>query len=66
MWSGVTVFTPELGTSPMPSIEMLVASVVRQERTTWSPAEIVVGVAVSWAVGAGPVEGGCAGMPEVA
>jgi len=31
---------------------------VRQERTTWSPAEITDGVAVIWAVGAGPVDTG--------
>ena len=49
---GVTVFTPEVGTSPMPSIET-VASVVRQVSSTWSPAEITVGVAVICAVGAG-------------
>jgi galactokinase/mevalonate kinase-like predicted kinase len=41
----------------MPSIDTLVASVVRQVRTTWSPAEIDVGVAVSWAMGAA-AEGG--------
>src|ERR1700761_7630982 len=50
---GVTVFTPEVGTGPMPSIETLLASVVRQFSTTWSPAEICVGVAVICAVGAG-------------
>src|ERR1700678_2515316 len=42
----------------MPSMEMLFASVVRQERTTWSPAVMLLGVAVSCAVGAGPVSGG--------
>jgi hypothetical protein len=45
-FAGVTVLTPEVGTSPMPSMEMVVASEVRQERTTWSPAEIADGVAV--------------------
>jgi hypothetical protein len=30
----------------MPSMETVEASVVRQERTTWSPAEMTVGVAV--------------------
>ena len=49
---GVTVLTPEVGTSPMPSIETVVASVVRHVSTTWSPAEIVAGVAVICAVGA--------------
>ena len=46
---------PTEGTSPMPSIEIEVASVVRQVNCTWSPAEITVGVAVSCAVGAGAV-----------
>jgi hypothetical protein len=55
---GVTVLTPEVGTSPIPSIEMVVASDVRQERTTWSPAEITEGVAVICAVGAGAEEVG--------
>ena len=55
---GVTVFTPEVGTSPTPSIVTVVASVVRQLSTTWSPAEMVEGVAVSWAVGAGEAAGG--------
>ncbi len=52
---GVTVRTPELGTSPMPSMETLVASAVRHDRTTWSPAEITDGVAVICAAGAGTV-----------
>jgi hypothetical protein len=42
----------------MPSIEIVVASAVRQEITTWSPAEITDGVAVIWAVGAGAVATG--------
>jgi hypothetical protein len=42
----------------MPSIETLVASVVRQLRTTWSPAEITAGVAVICAVGAAEATGG--------
>ena len=42
----------------MPSIETVVASVVRQDRTTWSPAEMVVGVAEICAVGAGAAAGG--------
>ena len=60
---GDTVLTPEVGTSPMPSMETLVASAVRHVRTTWSPAEMTLGVAVIWATGdgagaeAGPVEG---------
>jgi hypothetical protein len=37
----------------MPSIETLVASAVRQVRTTWSPAEMELGVAVICATGAG-------------
>jgi hypothetical protein len=37
----------------MPSIDTVVASVVRHERATWSPAETTVGVAVICAVGAG-------------
>ena len=48
----------------MPSIETDVASVVRQDNCTWSPAEITLGVAVSCAVGAAAVAGGgaaCAG-----
>jgi hypothetical protein len=53
----VTVFTPEVGTLPIPSIETLVASTVRHVRTTWSPAEIDAGVAVICAVG-GAVAGG--------
>jgi hypothetical protein len=52
---GVTVFTPTEGTSPMPSIVIDVASVVRQVNCTGSPAEITVGVAVSVAVGVGAV-----------
>src|ERR1017187_6849181 len=55
---GVTVFTPELGTSPMPSIDTVVASAVRQDSTTWSPAEITDGVAVICAAGAGAVAAG--------
>ena len=42
----------------MPSMETLVASVVRQVRTTWSPADMVEGVAVNCAVGAGMAGGG--------
>jgi hypothetical protein len=42
---------------PIPSIETLVASVVRHESTTWSPAVMLAGVAVSCAVGAGPDAG---------
>src|SRR5580658_628217 len=42
---------------------MLLASVVRQERTTWSPAVMLFGVAVSCAVGAGPVSGGAVPGP---
>jgi hypothetical protein len=42
----------------MPSIVTLSASVVRHESTTWSPAEIEVGVAVICAVGAGAVAAG--------
>ena len=48
----------------MPSMETDVASVVRQDNCTWSPAEITVGVAVSRAVGAAAAAGGgaaCAG-----
>ena len=36
----MTVLVPEVGTSPMPSIETLVASVVFQVSVTWSPAEM--------------------------
>jgi hypothetical protein len=42
----------------MPSIWALLASVVRQVSTTWSPAETTVGVAVICAVGAGTTTGG--------
>jgi hypothetical protein len=49
----VTVLTPEVGTLPMPSMETVVASAVRQERTTWSPAEMTEGVAVICAAGVG-------------
>jgi hypothetical protein len=45
----------------MPSIDALLASVVRQVRTTWSPAVISVGVAVICAVGAGTTTGGGGG-----
>jgi hypothetical protein len=45
----------------MPSIIALLASVVRQVRTTWSPAVISVGVAVICAVGAGTTIGGGGG-----
>jgi hypothetical protein len=55
---GVTVLTPEVGTSPKPSIDTDAASVVRQVNCTWSPAVITLGVAVSCAVGAGTVAGG--------
>src|ERR1700678_4144896 len=55
---GVTVLTPEVGTEPMPSMLTVVASAVRQERTTWSPAEMTEGVAVICAVGAGTEDGG--------
>lgn len=55
---GVTVLTPEEGTSPMPSMDTDVASVVFQESCTWSPAEITVGEAVNCAVGAGAAAGG--------
>jgi hypothetical protein len=58
---GVTVFTPVVGTSPMPSIATEVASVERQFSTTWSPAEIESGVAVICTVGAGAVAGGAIG-----
>jgi hypothetical protein len=37
---------------------MLVASVVRHVSTTWSPAVMVVGVAVNCAVGDGPLNPG--------
>lgn len=39
-------------------METLVASVVRQLRVTWSPAEIALGVALIFAVGAGAVAAG--------
>src|ERR1700738_1005031 len=42
----------------MPSMETVVASVVRQVSTTWSPAVMLEGGAVSCAVGAGAVVGG--------
>jgi len=51
--AGVTVCVPLVGTVPMPSIDVLVASVVCQLRVTWSPAVICEGVAVICAVGAG-------------
>ena len=47
--------TPTEGTSPMPSIDIDVASLVCQVNCTWSPAETRVGVAVICAVGAGAV-----------
>jgi hypothetical protein len=57
---GVTVLTPLVGTSPIPSITALVASVVRQLSVTWSPAEIWLGVAVICAVGGTEVGGAVA------
>src|SRR5882672_1800140 len=42
----------------MPSMETLVASEVRHVNTTWSPAEMLDGVAVSCAVGAGATAAG--------
>jgi hypothetical protein len=37
---------------------LLLASVVRNQNTTWSPAVMLLGVAVSCAVGVGPESGG--------
>jgi hypothetical protein len=42
----------------MPSMDTLLASVVCQLRTAWSPAEITVGATVICAVGAGTEAGG--------
>jgi len=58
---GVTVFVPEVGTSPMPSMDALVASVVFHVSVTWSPAEMDSGCAEILAVGAGAAGGGVAG-----
>jgi hypothetical protein len=61
---GETVLTPEVGTSPIPSMETLDASAVRQLRTTWSPAEMLLGVAVICATGAGAAAEVAAGAVE--
>ncbi len=55
---GWTVRVPAVGTGPMPSMLALLASVVRQERTTLCPALMDVGWAVMVAVGAGAAGGG--------
>src|SRR5579875_1226562 len=56
--AGETVCVPFTGTSPMPSIDTLVASFVRQFRTTDWPRSMASGSAVRVAVGAGPVAAG--------
>src|SRR5579875_2303531 len=59
-FAGETVCVPLTATSPMPSIDTLVALVVRQFNTTDWPRSIASGSAVRVAVGAGPVAGGSA------
>src|ERR1700740_1364037 len=54
------LFVPDVGTSPMPSIEMVDASVVFHVSTTWSPAVTEEGEAVSVAVGEGVTGGAVA------
>jgi hypothetical protein len=55
---GFTVFTPAVGTSPIPSIEADVAFKVFQCSSTGSPAFTEVGLALMSAVGAGVATGG--------
>ena len=59
--AGFTVWVPEEGTLPMPSMEMSFALVVCQVSATPSPGLTTVGAAVMEAVGAGAAIAGGGG-----